>query len=382
MIECWEIYGVISPDTSLLFRRCRFLFRILESVLGQSGHSPPKKPTNAITDLPDPAEEDRFHALSKETRPGVRFGGQLRRGDPSDNYWSQVARQENYRRGIVSNILYNENISVIFSVNWKKEYFKYLLKMSSFNVFVVSANYEGPPISSCYCNYQKPSYCSLIFQIYFSYNLMLFAESVSFPDSHKIQLNTFTFQKLRGEEFVYCPELRTMSGPDFQLPLEMRPMISRYFDKNKPMKTCMILISDLSSANIAKNILEDLKEWFPQSEISVWSGIIVNILTCKNLTCKSTTDIILIFISNRDLKTWVTTWPAKNDTREIFVARLLEFKQRIEFKKHSLALIYKTGHFFPDDPDLKTEFQKVFVKIPCIFFHGPALLAAENIQGV
>ncbi|KAI4498978.1 hypothetical protein M0802_005844 [Mischocyttarus mexicanus] len=299
-----------------------------------------------------------------------------------NSYWKQVAKEENYRRGIVCNTLLKDHDSVLYNAEWEERYFQYLLKMSSFNVFVTNLNYRGPPIIRCYCQYYNLPCCSVMLQQLCSSDILRYADTVTFPDSHKTQFNTITFRTIFDTDFVYCPELRQMSGPDFELPSGLRVIIERYFDRDGPMKSCMILISDLDSTHIIKNIFEHIKRWFPNGEISVWCGMIIEIKVCKNLACKNAAEIILIFISSRSLKTWVTSWPVENETREIIVAKLEEFKARIELKKHSIALIYKSRGFISYGHILQIEFERIFGVMPYIYLYGPGLFVAEDLQGV
>ncbi|KAI4503919.1 hypothetical protein M0802_001322 [Mischocyttarus mexicanus] len=297
-------------------------------------------------------------------------------------YWSQVAIEENYSRGIVTTILYKNNINVTSFVSWEEEHFKYLIKMSGFNIFIVNLNNKGPPRSSCYCNYHKPTCCSLMLRVRCSDETTNFAVSVTFPNSHKIQFNTITFIKIHDQDVVYSPELCSISGSVFIPPPEMKHMIKRYFDQNSPMKSCMIIISEMCSIDIIKNIFFTLKNWFPHSEVFTWGGIVKKISICQNSACKRLIDCTLIFISNKNLKIWVTTWSAQNETEEIIETKLQEFKQRIELKKYSLFLIYRSFDFFADSSILETLFQKVFPKMPYIYFYGSALLAQENLQDI
>ncbi|KAI4491275.1 hypothetical protein M0802_010208 [Mischocyttarus mexicanus] len=298
-----------------------------------------------------------------------------------NRYWAVVAREENYTRGIVCDILYKNNMSFISRVNWEKEYFQYLLKMSSFRVFLVCKNFLMPLMNSCYCKYQKNTCCSLILHIYCPKTSEAFAVSVIFPDSHKIQINAITFLKIPDSELVFCPELRFILGPVLDPPLVMELNIKRYFDKNSPMKSCMILLCDMSSSYLLKNILQKLNKWFPNSKIFIWGCLVTRILSCKNLMCKAVTECVLIFVSNRNLKTWMMSWSALNETEKIIETKLQEFKQKIELKKYSLALIYKSGILLPDSAIFEILFQKVFPEMPYIYLYGPALLAGEDLQG-
>ncbi|KAI4498970.1 hypothetical protein M0802_005836 [Mischocyttarus mexicanus] len=264
-----------------------------------------------------------------------------------DSYWKNIAMEESFRRGPMCLKLISNN-----DIAWP-------------------------------CQYLPRNCTSIIMEVFKPLNYKALLFNLSFPCSRKIQVNTFTFVNVPNSSLIICPELHYASGPSFEPPSDMENILKRYFDKKNRMKSCMILICDLEHSYLLVDFIGTLSTWFPKSRISYWGGITKKIFYCKNSACMAVTSGILIFISNKNLKTWCTGWPAQHKSTDIVEQRLMALKRDIELKTYSMAFIYIAGIRYYDDLFLECDlFEKYFPNVPYVYLNGPGAFGGNKLKAL
>ncbi|KAI4499043.1 hypothetical protein M0802_005909 [Mischocyttarus mexicanus] len=262
-----------------------------------------------------------------------------------------------------------------------------LITDSCLQVIFDNIEYDENFVDTCLCSFFEPgSYLvNLSNSDWSGQDHINIFTSLTFPETETTKIRSYTFISDVNNKELFWRELNFHCGIDIGRVKFLKDHMQSYFVDSKPC--FMILLSPESSLTEFMNLILVLLEWYSESTIPIWGGIVDKMSVChsgfQNKSCKVATQYMLIFIDNQNLKIWTHILNETDDTEEKIEKSLISLKNNLQLKLHSIALMftsfYRVKSFYQIESSI---FKKVFPNLDLYHLFGEAGFVAQGIRNL
>ncbi|KAI4503410.1 hypothetical protein M0802_001632 [Mischocyttarus mexicanus] len=186
-----------------------------------------------------------------------------------------------------------------------------------------------------------------ILNVYYCLNLLDSRSSTIFffPKVNNIKTSIVTFIQHIQFGKIYCEEVKTWFDGTLSNSAPVKSIFEPFFNRNR-LKTSCLIIFCISNNSIVKCLEVALKSWFPNSNISVWGGKILNISACFHChnkhKCRRVPDCAAILITGTRMETYSILIDNINNTRLDIENKLKILKENVKLKKNSIGFMFSS----------------------------------------
>lgn len=292
--------------------------------------------------------------------------------------WLAIGRNENKSRGpmaYVRTIKKFEYTLDLYSAN--KSIIECCLTKPSLYMFLTNYESSYETVNKCHCHLLPRSCYSIGLKNNFLNDDKNTLFCMTFPIGSNVQVFNYTFCPYPYEDKLYCPELLYHFNNDFQGAENLKHKLELFFETTRPSTSFMIIFTNMLGLYQLINEIVALGKWFPSSRVPIWGGVVDILSVCnsfhKNRECNFDAEMVHIIISGPDMAMWSLTLDDSCKTKKKLKAKLIEFKQRVNLKQHSMCFIFTPALRYMKLYKFESKaFTKVFpdVQVFHIYGHG------------
>ncbi|KAI4495475.1 hypothetical protein M0802_008689 [Mischocyttarus mexicanus] len=287
--------------------------------------------------------------------------------------WSEVAKDEEKERGPM--YIIKRRKKTIFHYGWdqvKKEIIDCCQVKPSL-IMLMYVPYSNIISRGCHCNF-LPVECYLLSLEYNSTirNMIRPKKTVAsmyFPSVPNIQISALTLKKNFKRTGIYCEELELYFEDSLKYSKKLKTIFEEFFIHDSSMTSCLILLCDNINNAIALDLIESLKDWFPNKNFPLWGGMVDRMSVCNYINnsriCQVHADSVAILLGGPEMKIWTVILDQFCETKQVIENKLKDFKESITLRKHSIGFIFSSQfrenyllaldssiyhHYFPNVP--------------------------------
>ncbi|KAI4492830.1 hypothetical protein M0804_002621 [Polistes exclamans] len=194
-----------------------------------------------------------------------------------------------------------------------------------------------------------------------------------FPEAPLININTFTIYNIPSLPELYCHEQRCFFNDNFLNADRLCEVMKPIFTENSPLTSCFILFSRRNTDHRVFCLEMALRDWFPETNITIWGGQVNNITVCDRVrelpTCIEYPEMVIIIISGM-VQTYSVYVNNTYITMPEIEKKLKLLQEKLTLKKHSMGFMF-AANIFPALFDMEVKiFTKFFPNMPLAAYYG------------
>lgn len=197
--------------------------------------------------------------------------------------------------------------------------------------------------------------------------------SCFFPDVPFININRFTIYNIPSQTELYCHELRCFFNDNFLNANQLCDAMKPIFTENSPLTSCFILFSRQNTDHRVFCLEMALRDWFPETKITIWGGQVNNVTVCDHVrelpTCIEYPEMVIIIISGM-----VQTYSVHVNNIYVTLSKIEEklklLQENLTLKKHSMGFMFAanvSSALFDIEVQI---FAKLFPNMPLAAYYG------------
>lgn len=298
------------------------------------------------------------------------------------SFWSEIAKEENKRRGYPCEVKTEFNSCID---NWdtlKTQLIDCCQVKPSLHILFCGFGKTKQILKGCYCQYLPSNCISISLEHFFTWITDNSISSIFFPEIPNLQISTITFNKHPWNKGIYCEELKCLFDDSFSNADRLKTIFEPIINDDFPTSGCIVFIYEIANNCILK-LAQSLEKWFPNKKTSILGIGTDKLSICNSVynshICQHTVDCTAILLNGTDMQSWILI--LENDSHND--ERMEEFKGKINLKKHAIGFSasgYNSSYYF--ECQQENLFNKYFPNVPIFQIYGDEAIARNDFKGL